>query len=114
MYLGEIVEIGPVEKIINEPQHPYTEALLWATPDITSSTVEDPPIRRIDVPDPSDPPSGCRFHTRCPEAREVCKRHKPDTFDVGEGHQTSCFRAHEDHEYWDSAPIGTQDDPMAE
>ena len=105
MYLGELVEIGPVEQIVHDPQHPYTKALLWATPDLMSSSVEDPPIRKIDVPDPSDPPSGCRFHTRCPKARKVCETEKPPQFDIGEDHEASCFRVTEDHEYWSSPPV---------
>jgi peptide/nickel transport system ATP-binding protein len=111
MYLGELVEIGPVEQIVHDPQHPYTKALLWATPDLESSSVEEPPLRSIDVPDPSDPPSGCRFHTRCPEAREICRTDKPDQFDLGPRHKSSCFRAIEDHEYWDSDPIADDSGP---
>jgi peptide/nickel transport system ATP-binding protein len=109
MYLGELVEIGPVDEIVHDPQHPYTKALLWATPDLMSSSVDDPPIRKIDVPDPSDPPSGCRFHTRCPEAREVCRSEKPDTFDIGPGHEASCFRVLDNHEYWNSAAVEDDD-----
>jgi len=105
MYLGELVEVGPVEEIVHDPQHPYTKALLWATPDLMSSSVEDPPIRKIDVPDPSDPPSGCRFHTRCPEAREVCGTQKPEQYEVGQEHEAGCFRVVDDHEYWNSPEI---------
>jgi len=105
MYLGELVEIGPVEEIVNNPQHPYTKALLWATPDISSSDVGDPPIRDIDIPDPSDPPSGCRFHTRCPEAREVCRTDAPPIYEVSDKHQASCYRTTENHEYWNSQPL---------
>lgn len=111
MYLGELVEIGPVDEIVNNPQHPYTKALLWATPDISSSSVGDPPIRKIDVPDPSNPPQGCRFHTRCPEAREVCRTQKPAQFDASEDHEASCYRVVDDHEYWDSEPIEEDETP---
>jgi len=111
MYLGELVEIGPVDQIINDPQHPYTKALLWATPDLLSSSVGDPPIREIDVPDPSDPPSGCRFHTRCPEAREICREESPEQFELAEGHRAACYRAVDDHAYWESDPLeGTEAD----
>jgi len=108
MYLGEIVEVGPVEQIIHNPQHPYTQILRWATPDLDPDQEEatDVPIRNIDIPDPEDPPSGCRFHTRCPEAREACKQMDPQAYSVGEEHEVSCFRILEEHEYWDSEPVG--------
>jgi peptide/nickel transport system ATP-binding protein len=111
MYLGELVEIGPVDEIVEDPQHPYTEVLLWATPDLESQeTVEDPPVRALDIPDPSNPPSGCRFHTRCPEAREVCRTTAPEAVSVGENHEVACFRVYdEDHEYWSSEPLGDAD-----
>jgi len=110
MYLGEIVEIGPAEQIINDPQHPYTKVLQWSTADLdVEETVEDPPLRGIDIPDPVDPPGGCRFHTRCPEAREVCTEQCPrldEDGDDAEEHKTACFREYdESHEYWDSEPI---------
>ena len=114
MYLGNLVEIGPVEEVINNPQHPYTKALLWATPDIASSRedrqaqgIEAAPLRAIDVPDASDPPSGCKFHDRCPEARRVCQQEQPDTFDINADgdHRTACFRITDDHEYWSSPEL---------
>ena len=107
MYLGRIVEIGPPEQIVGDPQHPYTQALRWATPDLRPEDDEDDlPMRKIDIPDPVNPPSGCRFHTRCPKAREVCTRVQPEQFDAGPaGHLTSCFRAVDDHEYWESPSI---------
>lgn len=112
MYLGELVEIGPVEQIINDPQHPYTKVLLWATPDLESrGKIGPPPIRKIDVPDPSDPPSGCRFHTRCPEAREVCARQQP-TLQGGE-RKAACFRTMENHEYWQSEPVEDSEDEFS-
>jgi len=109
MYLGEIVEMGTVDQILNDPQHPYTKVLLWSTPDITVGAVEEPPLREIDVPDPSDPPNGCRFHTRCPEAREVCSETAPPTIEIEEGHRAACFRGEADHEYWESRPLGAPD-----
>lgn len=107
MYLGELVEVGPAEEIVRNPRHPYTKVLTWATPNIdpAKATVGDPPVRRIDIPDPRDPPSGCRFHTRCPEAREVCAREHPERMVAGPNHGAACFRVEEDHEYWESPPI---------
>ena len=106
MYLGEIVEIGPVDEIITNPQHPYTRVLMWATSDIHDDAEKDElPMRKIDIPDPKDPPSGCRFHTRCPEARDICQRQAPDLVNVMNNHQSQCFRTIPDHEYWDSEPI---------
>ncbi len=107
MYLGELVEIGPVNEILENPQHPYTKALKWATPELEGERDEERPIRTIDIPDPIDPPSGCRFHTRCPEAREICRERAPDGYQgESDRHTATCFRAVEDHEYWDSEPLG--------
>jgi peptide/nickel transport system ATP-binding protein len=112
MYLGEIVEIGPVEEVIHNPQHPYTKALLWATPDMGSQEalgqtqrLEDAPLRRLDIPDLEDPPSGCHFHTRCPKARAACTEEAPEPTAVGEAHEVSCFRNQDDHRYWESEPL---------
>ncbi|WP_416840228.1 ABC transporter ATP-binding protein [Haloferax sp. DFSO52] len=110
MYLGEIVEIGPPDKVLGDPDHPYSKVLKWATADLDPSSQEmvDPPVRSIDIPDPVNPPSGCRFHTRCPEAREVCTSQKPElgeNEDVPGAHCASCFRTDPDHEYWDSEPL---------
>ncbi|RRJ33795.1 ABC transporter ATP-binding protein [Halocatena pleomorpha] len=108
MYLGEIVEIGSAERLIHDPRHPYTEVLRWATPnlDLDAMEADDPPIREIDVPDPVDPPSGCRFHTRCPVAREVCRKEQPELQEINDGDgKAACFREHPDHEYWDSEPV---------
>ncbi len=106
MYLGQLVEIGPAEEIINNPKHPYTKVLRWATPDLRAGAdPSEPPVRRIDIPDPKNPPSGCRFHTRCPEARECCTRQQPASMAVDADHEVACFREAEDHEYWSSPPL---------
>jgi oligopeptide/dipeptide ABC transporter ATP-binding protein len=112
MYLGELVELGPAEDIVQNPRHPHTQVLTWATPDIdpAKATVGEPPVRRIDVPDPRDPPSGCRFHTRCPEARAVCPREHPELMDAGPDHGAACFRVEEDHPYWESPPLEDVDE----
>ncbi|WP_247004237.1 ABC transporter ATP-binding protein [Halosolutus gelatinilyticus] len=115
VYLGRLVEIGPPEQIIHDPQHPYTQALCWATPELGADNDDESPIRKIDIPDPTNPPSGCRYHTRCAKAREVCRAQDPSSFDVpdGELHEAACFRVDDDHEYWNSASITMDDDPIA-
>jgi oligopeptide/dipeptide ABC transporter ATP-binding protein len=93
MYLGRIVETGTVEQIFENPQHPYTKALLEAIP------VPDPTRRSQhvhlegDVPSPISPPSGCHFHTRCPVAEERCSRETPPMLTCEEGHHAACFLA---------------------
>ncbi|WP_218927329.1 ABC transporter ATP-binding protein [Halosimplex rubrum] len=119
MYLGQIVEIGPAEQIIRNPRHPYTRALRWATPKLRNmQEMSDSPIRTIDIPDPVNPPSGCRFHTRCPEAREVCTEQAPPLYQAegSEDQQAACFREDPDHEYWNSSelPAVKEDSTTAE
>jgi peptide/nickel transport system ATP-binding protein len=114
MYLGEFVEIGTPERFLNNPQHPYTHALRWATPELDpdAANAGDPPMRKIDVPDAANPPPGCRYHTRCPEARKVCQSHTPELIDadVDDGDQrTACFRVYDEHEYWQSEPLTDED-----
>ena len=90
LYLGEIVEEAPRAGIFAAPRHPYTQALFSSTP------VADPDRRqqRVNltgtVPSPANPPSGCRFHTRCPHAMEVCRRESPGARKVGDGHWAAC------------------------
>ena len=106
MYLGEIAEIGPVAEIFERPGHPYTEALLESVPRANTAERErDVEALAGDVPSPRDPPAGCRFHTRCPHAREACREEDPERFDAGSGHEAACFRAIDDHAYWESVPL---------
>lgn len=107
MYLGELVEVGPAEQVLSEPRHPYTKALRAATPELLGEETErELPIRTIDIPEPSDPPSGCRFHTRCEHARELCQQQLP-TFELDDKSESkaACFRVDEDHDYWQSPPL---------
>jgi peptide/nickel transport system ATP-binding protein len=94
MYLGEVVELGPVDRVWDAPAHPYTRALLAAMPSSDpDNRTETPPISG-DPPNPIDPPSGCRFHTRCPFAEPLCANDTPkltalDTM----GHEAACYMA---------------------
>jgi oligopeptide/dipeptide ABC transporter ATP-binding protein len=99
MYLGRIVEIAEADELHEHPRHPYTNALLSAT------AVADPDEaerrRRIiltgDVPSPIDPPSGCRFHPRCPLAQPVCSQVPPAALDHGGGHVAACHVTAAEH-----------------
>jgi oligopeptide/dipeptide ABC transporter ATP-binding protein len=92
MYLGEIVEMGPARELFKAPRHPYPRALLAAVPSLDPAGKK--PLGRIagDVPSPVNPPSGCRFHPRCPEAFERCPREVPEHYAVGRG-MSKCFLA---------------------
>ena len=110
MYLGKIVEIGEPHQIIHNPKHPYTEVLRWATGDIhADGQATEPPIRTLDIPDSSNPPPGCAFHTRCPYARPSCRNEIPETIVVENNHTVKCFREEPDHNYWDEEPLYDQD-----
>jgi len=92
MYLGKIVELTSEHELYENPQHPYTEALLSAIP------IPDPEIQRTreriilagDVPSPSNPPPGCRFHNRCLYAMDICKEQEPEFLDIGRDHFVAC------------------------
>lgn len=90
MYLGKVVEAGDKKDIYEHPAHPYTQALLSAVPEIGSDSYEKRVILKGDIPSPIDPPTGCRFHTRCPAAQERCTREEPTMVDLGGGHCCSC------------------------
>jgi peptide/nickel transport system ATP-binding protein len=94
MYLGEVVELGPVDQVWDAPAHPYTRALLAAMPSSDpDKRTQTPPISG-DPPNPIDPPSGCRFHTRCPFAEPLCGAATPKLTALdATGHQAACYMA---------------------
>lgn len=91
MYLGKLVEMGPSEAVYNQPLHPYTQALFGAIPLPVVDSGRKLTILEGSVPSPVNPPSGCRFHTRCPLAREVCKHDQPELRQVSPGRFVSCY-----------------------
>lgn len=107
MYLGQIVELAATEEVYERPLHPYTQALLGAIP------IPSPRARRVhtllegDVPSPTAPPPGCRFHTRCPHARDRCRSERPALEDSGTGRHVACH-------FWreiDAEAIGIAGEP---
>jgi len=96
MYLGQIVEVSPTETLFSETRHPYTRSLLSAlpVPDPDRADSRERIVLPGDLPSPMDPPSGCRFHTRCPKAQPECSQSEPELvprFDDGPDHRAACF-----------------------
>lgn len=112
MYLGKIVENGPVAEIFDTPNHPYTEALLRSVPQtLSGGKAEELQVLSGAVPSPRNPPSGCRFHTRCPHAREICTEETPELVSeqsASAEHTSKCFRNQPEHTYWQSQPVEEQ------
>lgn len=90
MYLGRIVETGTRNDVLDNPQHPYTEALLSAIPSINPEKRRRRLIAKGELPSPLSPPSGCPFHPRCPYAEEICSRVRPELLEKEPGHRAAC------------------------
>ncbi len=95
MYLGRVVEIGPVEDIFTAPRHPYTRALISAVPQLTPGLLRGEPAVRGELPSPLSPPSGCAFHPRCPIALPQCAAERPALDARGGTWPVACLRADE-------------------
>ncbi len=90
MYLGDLVEVASADKLFQNPLHPYTKALLSAIPVPNPRRKSDKILLEGSIPSPANPPEGCKFHTRCPEAQQVCRETVPAAVAVAEDHQVTC------------------------
>ena len=94
MYLGKLMEISPAEELYNKPIHPYTSALLSAIPipDPKQNRARERIVVTGEPPNPITPPPGCRFHTRCPRATDICRTVEPQLTEYANGHLAACHR----------------------
>lgn len=90
MYLGQIVELADKEEFFQNPQHPYSRALISAIPSSSPEIKRERILLKGDLTSPVDPPQGCRFYSRCPEAQAICKEVQPPQKEVGNGHLVAC------------------------
>ena len=95
MYLGKLVELGHSEQIFESAAHPYTQALMAAVPVPNQHDRRTTPMPEGEIPNPADPPPGCRFHTRCPYADKICAEDEPRLREIRNGHQAACHFAGE-------------------
>jgi len=101
MYLGQIVETAPADKLFFEPAHPYTQALLAAIPDLDTDAKRIAPKLQGEIPSPTNRPSGCAFHTRCPYTIDICRSEEPKMESKSDGHKLVCHR-------WKDLPIAAE------
>ena len=99
MYVGKIIEEAKYADLYREPRHPYTQALLSAAPVSDPLREKNRILLHGDVPSPINPPSGCRFHTRCPKRMDICDKVEPQFIDMGGGHRVAC------HLYTEEVPV---------
>ena len=90
MYVGRLVELAPTETLYNQPQHPYTEALLGSIPRPDPNRLRERTSMQGEIPSPSNPPKGCYFHPRCAYAKAICSQETPPLREVGPGHYAAC------------------------
>lgn len=90
MYLGQLVEVAETEVLFDNPFHPYSAALLSTNPVADPRKRKDKIVLKGEIPSPANPPAGCRFHTRCPIAQEICKTKVPNLVEVQKGRQVAC------------------------
>ena len=107
MYLGQVVEQGTADQVLDTPGHPYTKALLTAAPRPDPSVRNEVRPRLTgEIPSPVSPPAGCRFHTRCPLATQICREQPPPTVEFADGLRSSCHFAHDVRAGVQPAPAG--------
>ena len=109
MYLGQVVEMGAAQTLFEQPQHPYTQALLQSIPSMDPEHRTVSPPLAGDPPNPINPPSGCRFHTRCAHAKAMCAAHMPLLHRQANGHAVACWMqqdadGHADSSAWVQTP----------
>jgi peptide/nickel transport system ATP-binding protein len=117
MYLGHIVEIAAADQIYRRPLHPYTQALLASIPKLDPDERPRGTLLEGEIPSPLNPPSGCRFRTRCPHAMEICATRRPTLYEVEPGHRVACHLYPDEatatvhHDGTSSAAVGTDFHP---
>jgi len=91
MYLGSMAEISPSKELYDDPKHPYTKALLSAVPIADPSKKKKRIMLKGEIPSPINPPSGCKFHPRCPEVMDVCSKVVPPLIQISDKRQVACY-----------------------
>ena len=92
MYLGQLVETAPTRTLFDTPKHPYTKALLSAIPSLDPDHIGTAQKLKGEIPSPTNPPSGCKFHTRCPHVHDICRHEEPKLENAGTEHEVACLR----------------------